>query len=127
MIVFTIISLIGIISIQSYWISSTLDNKEQEFSMAVGQSLISVANEIEDREFKEYLNTFQSLIDSVGSPENSNFREVFMFLGSDEKTNLSSLHTFGILEEEYNIQSFSDKISLDSVVKDYKELKQQQF
>ena len=123
MIVFTIISLIGIISIQSYWISSTLDNKEQEFSMAVGQSLISVANEIEDREFKEYLNTFQSLIDSVGSPENSNFREVFMFLGSDEKTNLSSLHTFGILEEEYNIQSFSDKISLDSVVKDYKGVK----
>ena len=123
MIVFTIISLIGIISIQSYWISSTLDNKEQEFSMAVGQSLISVANEIEDREFKEYLNTFQSLIDSVGSPENSNFREVFMFLGSDEKTNLSSLHTFGILEEEYNIQSFSDQISLDSVVKDYKGVK----
>ena len=34
--------------------------------MAVGQSLISVANEIEDREFKEYLNTFQSLIDSAG-------------------------------------------------------------
>lgn len=123
LIAFTIISLIGIISIQSYWISSTLDNKEQEFSMAVGQSLISVANEIEDREFKEYLNTFQSLIDSVGSPENSNFREVFMFLGSDEKTNLSSLHTFGILEEEYNIQSFSDKISLDSVVKDYKGVK----
>ena len=62
LIAFTIISLIGIISIQGYWISSTLNNKEQEFSMAVGQSLISVANEMENREFKEYLNTFQNLI-----------------------------------------------------------------
>ena len=123
LIAFTIISLIGIISIQGYWISSTLNNKEQEFSMAVGQSLISVANEMENREFKEYLNTFQNLIDSVGSPENSKFREVFMFLGSDEKTNLSSLHTFGILEEEYNIESFSENISLDSVVRDYKGVK----
>ncbi|MDG2396510.1 MAG: HAMP domain-containing sensor histidine kinase [Flavobacteriaceae bacterium] len=125
LVLFTIVSLLGIISIQGYWITIALKNKEQEFSMAVGQSLISVAKEIEEREFKEYLETFQNLIDSVGAPKTSQFNEVFMFLGNDEITNLSSLHTFGILEEEYNIQrnSSSSKIKNDSIIKDYKGVK----
>ena len=108
LLIFFILSLSGIIIIQVYWISFSLQNKEQEFSMAVGQIINYVAKEIEDREFKEYIDTFQDLIDSVGEPRTSQFKEVFMFLGNDEITNLSSLHTFGILEEEYNITRSED-------------------
>ncbi len=125
LLIFFILSLSGIIIIQVYWISSSIENKEQEFSMAVGQIINSVAKEIEEREFKEYIDTFQNLIDSVGEPRTSQFKEVFMFLGNDEITNLSSLHTFGILEEEYNI-SRSEDFPLEknkSNIKDYKGVK----
>lgn len=125
LLIFFILSLSGIIIIQFYWISSSLQNKEQEFSMAVGQIINSVAKEIEDREFKEYIDTFQDLIDSVGEPRTSQFKEVFMFLGNDEITNLSSLHTFGILEEEYNITR-SEDLNTEmnrSKIKDYKGVK----
>ena len=47
LLIFFILSLSGIIIIQFYWISSSLQNKEQEFSMAVGQIINSVAKEIE--------------------------------------------------------------------------------
>ena len=125
LLIFFILSLSGIIIIQVYWISSSLQNKEQEFSMAVGQIINSVAKEIEDREFKEYIDTFQDLIDSVGEPRTSQFKEVFMFLGNDEITNLSSLHTFGILEEEYNITRSEDLNTEKnrSKIKDYKGVK----
>jgi len=118
-------SLTGIIMIQVYWISTSLNNRDQEFSMAVSQILSSVAKEIEDREFYEYIDTFQSLIDSVGEPEKSQFNEVFMFLGNDEITNLSSLHTFGILEEEYNISRASEfsNINNQSKLINYKGVK----
>ena len=74
---------------------------------------------------KEYIDTFQDLIDSVGEPRTSQFKEVFMFLGNDEITNLSSLHTFGILEEEYNITRSEDLNTEKnrSKIKDYKGVK----
>ena len=46
------LSLIGIISVQLYWIKSSLEDKEEQFSNAVANVLNKVTDKIEDQEMK---------------------------------------------------------------------------
>ena len=96
-------SLIGIILMQGYWIYSSWQNKEEEFTLAVNRTLRQVVNEIQSRELNDYVYTYQMLIDSIGSPDESNFTDVFLFLDEDQSSNLSTFFAYGILEEDYNI------------------------
>ena len=50
---FMIVSILGIIILQGYWIFSAWNDKEKEFSLAVQQSLIRVADQIQERDAKE--------------------------------------------------------------------------
>ena len=96
-------SLIGIILMQGYWIYSSWQNKEEEFSLAVKRTLREVVDEIQSRELNDYVFTYQMLIDSIGTPDESNFTDVFLFLDEDQSSNLSTFFAYGILEEDYNI------------------------
>ena len=108
LIIFMIFSVAGIILIQGYWIYTAIDNREEEFSFAVQQSMSSVAKDIQEIELQHYINTFESLTDSIGKPDRSRLREVFLFYDSEDESNLSSLFTFGLLEEEYSIPFSSE-------------------
>ena len=120
------VSLIGIIFLQGYWIYSSWENKEEEFSLSVNRSLREVSLEIKNRELNDYVNAYQMLIDSIGAPNESNFTDVFLFLDEDQSTNLSTFFAYGILEEDYNI-SIPDNLlnnsSEDQRLKDYKAVK----
>ena len=123
-----ITSIFGIIGVQAFWISTSWENKEEEFSLAVNQTLKSVAREIHNRELSDYISAYQKLIDSVGKPTESNFTDVFLFLDEDRPNNLSTFFAFGILEEDYNIDgSYFDPVlgQRDSVtnLKDYKSVR----
>ena len=61
-------ALTGIILVQSFWIKTTIDTKERQFSLNVNQALKSVADDIKSREMSDYLAVYQKLIDSIGSP-----------------------------------------------------------
>ena len=74
------ISLIGIIFLQGYWIYSSWENKEEEFSLSVNTSLREVSLEVKNRELNDYVNAYQMLIDSVGAPNESNFTRNISFL-----------------------------------------------
>ena len=50
-------SLIGIILMQGYWIYSSWQNKEEEFTLAVNRTLRQVVNEIQSRELNDYVYT----------------------------------------------------------------------
>ena len=95
-----IFSVAGIILIQGYWIYTAIDNREEEFSFAVQQSMSSVAKDIQEIELQHYINTFESLTDSIGKPDRSKLREVFLFYDSEDESNLSSLFTFGFLSND---------------------------
>ena len=41
-----IVSLVAVIMVQAYWINSAFENKEEEFSLAVSQSLQSVSKKV---------------------------------------------------------------------------------
>lgn len=123
-----ITSIFGIIGVQAFWISTSWENKEEEFSLAVNQTLKSVTREIQNRELSDYISAYQKLIDSVGKPTESNFTDVFLFLDEDRPNNLSTFFAFGILEEDYNIDgSYFDPVlgQRDSVtnLKDYKSVR----
>jgi two-component system, OmpR family, phosphate regulon sensor histidine kinase PhoR len=105
---FMILSVGGIILIQWYFIYTAIDNREEEFSMAVKASLSAVANEIQENELLHYIETFENLTDSIAQPSSSQLGNYFMFYDSDDESNLSSLFTFGILQEDYNIPLAGD-------------------
>ena len=57
---FMIISIMGIVVLQGYWIFSAWNDKEKEFSLAVQQSLQIIAEEIQERELSDYITTYES-------------------------------------------------------------------
>ena len=118
-------ALIGIILVQSFWIKTTIDTKERQFSINVNQALKTVANDIKSREMRDYLAVYQKLVDSIGSPKESQLTSVFQYVDSNQNTNKTYIYSQGILEEDYNItSSLIDQISDDSLsILDYTKLK----
>ena len=119
------ISLIGIIFVQSFWIKTTLDNRERQFSLNVNQALKAVTESIKDREMRDYLAVYQKLIDSIGEPQESQLTSVFQYINRNQNTNQTFIYSHGILEEDYNItSSLLESQSSDTTnIKDYKSLK----
>ena len=100
--IFMILSVGGVILIQWYFIYTAIDNREEEFSMAVKASLSAVANDIEEDELLHYIETFERLTDTIEKADSALLGN-FIFYDSDDEKNLSSLFTFGILQEDFNI------------------------
>ena len=96
-------SLVAIILVQVYWTYSAWKDKEEEFSLSVIQSLKTVSSQIQDRELADYIAAFERLIDSVGTPDESNYTDIFLFMDENISSNLTSFYAYGILEEDYNI------------------------
>ena len=102
------ISILGILVLQGYWIFSAWNDKEEEFSLAVQQSLIRVAEEIQERELNDYISAYERLLDSLKTPDDETFANVFLFLDEDKTNNLISYYAYGILEEDYKITPYLD-------------------
>ena len=120
-----IISILGIVGLQGYWIYSAWEDKEEEFSLAVQQSLQLAADEIQERELSDYIQAYENLIDSLETPDNASFANVFLFLDEDKPNNLLSYYAYGILEEDYQITPYLDPKLGDTidVVTDVKQVK----
>lgn len=119
--IFMILSVGGIILIQGYFIYTAVENREEEFSMAVQASLSAVAAEIQEDELLHYIETFENLTDSITTPDSSSMLGNFIFYESDDESNLSSLLTFGILQDDYSIPVPGSNNSDDFVqVSDFK-------
>ena len=110
-----IISILGIVILQGYWIFSAWNDKEKEFSLAVQQSLMMVADEIQERELSDYITAYENLLDSLETPDNESFANVFLFLDEDKTNNLISYYTYGILEEDYRITPYLDPTLGDTI------------
>jgi two-component system, OmpR family, phosphate regulon sensor histidine kinase PhoR len=109
------LSLIGIIVVQLYWISSSLDQSEEQFKFHVQQVIGNVAEKINSEELKSFIVEFNKIKDSTGkTPDSSVLREIF-FYEKDAKTNETIIYTNTIIAENYGITgSFFDK-NADSI------------
>ena len=119
------ISLLGIILVQAFWIKTTLDNKEEQFSLNINQALKSVSEKIQSRELRDYLAVYQKLVDSIGSPKESQLNAVFKYVDRNENTNQTYIYSHGILEEDYNISArlFESESEDSSSILEYKGIK----
>ena len=119
------VALVGIILVQSFWIKTTLDNKEEQFSLNINQALKSVSEQIQSRELRDYLAVYQKLVDSIGSPKESQLTAVFKYVDRNQNTNQTYIYSHGILEEDYNISAklFEPKSNDSSSILDYKGIK----
>ncbi len=118
-----IVSILGIVMLQGYWIFSAWNDKEKEFSLAVQQSLMMVADEIQERELSDYIVAYEKLLDSLETPDDASFANVFLFLDEDKTNNLISYYAYGILEEDYKITPYLDP-TLGDTIKTLKDVKQ---
>jgi two-component system phosphate regulon sensor histidine kinase PhoR len=98
------LSLVGIIAVQLYWIKSSVEDKEDQFSKSVSEVLSRVADKIEEREMKDYSERFLNLKDSIGDLESTHLSNIF-FIDRDLNSNEILFYSHGILEEDYNIAS----------------------
>ena len=97
------VALIGIISVQIFWINNSIEMREQQFSTGVKYALAKVSENIQKREFKENLTEFAPYLDSVQHLKESGVRDIFF-----EKidTSRNEIFTFRqrILENNYKTQ-----------------------
>jgi len=98
------LSLIGIIFVQGFWITKSVEDKEEQFSNTVSDVLNRVTDKIEKREQKDYSDRYLNLKDSIGEFKSSQLNNIF-FIDRDINSNEIRLYEHGILEEDYNIAS----------------------
>ena len=106
------LSLIGIIFVQGYWIKSTVDDKEEQFSYNAKQVLINVSKELQNNELEAFWFNFD-FEDSTALKLNNSDLGKFFDTNNEDYSN--------ILEEDYKessdfLVSTADSIQLAKLI-----------
>ncbi|HSI69952.1 MAG TPA: HAMP domain-containing sensor histidine kinase [Gillisia sp.] len=98
------LSLIGIIFVQGYWIKSTVDDKEEQFSYNARQVLINVSKELQNQELENFWFEFNQ-----GDGENISLDEMALMeyfqLDRDRVRSNDDIGPEGIVENDNKISS----------------------
>ncbi|WP_026914973.1 sensor histidine kinase [Christiangramia portivictoriae] len=108
------LSLIGIIFVQGYWIKSTIDDREEQFSYNAKQALIKVSEEIQNAEFERYYFQFKDP-DSINSTLSDRTLTEYFYTNRDENRNETYFNSETILEEDYKVSSGFLQFAEDSI------------
>ena len=98
------LSLIGIIFVQGYWIKTTVDDKEEQFSYNAKQVLINVSKELQNEELENFWFEFNR-----GDSATVALNEVTMLrhfqVESKKFGSTEDVMSEGIVEEDYKVSS----------------------
>ncbi|AUC81907.1 sensor histidine kinase KdpD [Lacinutrix sp. Bg11-31] len=110
------LSLIGIIFVQSYYISNSVSNKEDNFNFNVKQALSKVSKNVEYEEFRDYFNKIRPLIaqDVDVIKDTTAIRNLYV-RQEDQARNETLVYSYGILEENYKLSPALFDIGLDTI------------
>lgn len=108
------LSLMGIISVQVYWILSAYQTKEEQFTINVRQVLLSVSKEIQLRETEYWYALHSVVADSLDKPDNVNLSELIYTIHNDDNTE-TYIFQDGVLEENYKLTSDFLDTTTDSI------------
>ncbi len=113
------ISLIGIITVQVYWINSTIEIRENQFSSDVKYALAKVSENIQNREFSDYYKEFTPYLDSARMAKKGIIKNLF-YRKIDTSTNEIFTYRQSILENNYKSPINNLRLDLDSLnIKSY--------
>ncbi|MCF6213109.1 MAG: HAMP domain-containing histidine kinase [Flavobacteriaceae bacterium] len=108
------ISLVGIIAVQVYWINSTIEIRESQFSSDVKYALANVSENIQKREISDYYKDFSPLIDSARMAKKGIVKNLFY---SKIDTSTNEIFTFrqSILENDYKSPITNLRLNIDTL------------
>ena len=107
------LSLIGIIFVQGYWIDKTVENNEEQFSFNAKQILISVANQIQYREFEDMFYPLRRVLDTVEDLDYKTLRESLDLSYNNSPDNFEYASDF--LDEDQKLFSAFINHNIDTV------------
>ncbi|SHH76832.1 sensor histidine kinase [Winogradskyella jejuensis] len=107
------LSLIGIIFVQSFFINKSLENERQQFSLNVKRALSFVSKQIDDYEYRNYLDKLQPYLNNNRLPDSTAVQRLFVAF-DDEQNDQTIVHQNIVLEERYRIPSLFFEIDADS-------------
>ena len=108
------LSLIGIIFVQGYWIKSTVDDKEEQFSYNAKQALINVSRELQNQELQNFWYEFNEG-DSASVALNEAALLEYFQLGKNRSRALEEIMGEGVVEEDKKVSSDFLTTARDSV------------
>jgi len=71
------IALIGIITVQIFWINNSIEIGEKQFSSNVKSALIDVSQHIQEREFRDYDKKFRPMLSQLHKSKSKGLKEFF--------------------------------------------------
>lgn len=108
------LSLIGIISIQAYYINNSVENEKERFKFTVKGALSYVSNTIDDNESEKYFSKYQELISQEKEVDSVAVSQLFIYQ-QNNNTKETLIYKSGVLEENYKLSSSLFDIGLDSL------------
>jgi len=108
------LSLIGIIFVQGFWISESVKAKREQFAFNAKQALLATTTKIQNQEFEERFLPYQTMIDSLGIPDDLSFDE-YLLVEEDPVTNEIFLFRNGILQQDVRLAAPGLDTELDSI------------
>ena len=98
------LSLIGIIFVQGYWIKTTVDDKEEQFSYNAKQVLINVSKELQNKELENFWFEFEDGENTYLDLNEASLTDYFQ-LDKNKYNQRDGLRLGGILGEDYKVSS----------------------
>ncbi|AUP77823.1 sensor histidine kinase [Flavivirga eckloniae] len=105
------LSLIGIISIQAYYINNSVENEKERFKFIVKGALSYVSNTIEDNEEMQYFSKFMNL-DKEKKKDEDAVSQLLIYQ-KNNSTKEMLIYSSNIIEEDYKLSSSLLDIGLD--------------
>lgn len=98
------LSLLGIILIQLYWITTSYENNEKQFRYSINQVLSNVSEKIKYREKYNFYRNIQNYKNATGkTPDKKDIKEIY-YIERDFRTNDEIIYSNKIFLEDYNLK-----------------------
>jgi two-component system, OmpR family, phosphate regulon sensor histidine kinase PhoR len=107
-------SLIGIVFVQLYWLSTSLENNLEQFRYHIKQVLADVANQLEENEVSEFMQKLKKL-DSIGYTKRKNDLIEFGYYERDGATNQTYIYKSSIQHEDFVLPNSFFENNKDSI------------
>lgn len=98
------LSLIGIIFVQGYWIKTTVEDKEEQFSYNAKQVLINVSQDLQNEELENFWFSFNRGDSAAVALNEAALLKYFRLEGS-QFGNTQDIMSEGVVEDDYKVSS----------------------
>jgi two-component system phosphate regulon sensor histidine kinase PhoR len=102
-------SLIGIVTVQVYWIGNAVETKKKQFKNDVKKSLARTSEKINEKEFSIFKNTFEPLLEDYQDKTSAELRQII----------LQQMDTLGKVSASISLSVFEKKFKLPSTLLDF--------